>query len=74
MSIFQLDQEMREESPETFELDPRDKTNREKEEPTETVILNEEEPNKTVKVGVSLTKQVKTGVVNLLREYKEIFA
>ena len=74
LSIFQLDQEMREENPETFELDPRDETNREKEEPTETVILNEEEPNKTVKVGASLTKQVKTGVVNLLREYKEIFA
>ena len=74
MSIFQLDQEMREENPETFELDPRDETNREKEEPTETVILDEKEPNKTVKVGASLTKQVKTGVMNLLREYKEIFA
>ena len=41
LGIFQLDQETREENPGTFELDPRDKTDREKNEPTETVILDE---------------------------------
>ena len=74
MGVFQLDQETREENPDAFELDPRDKTDREKEEPTETVILDEKEPKKTVKVGANLTEQIKTGVVNLLKEYKEIFS
>ena len=74
LGIFQLDQKTQEENPDAFELDPRDKADREKEEPTELVILDEKEPNNIVKVGANLTEQIKVGVVNLLKEYKEIFA
>ncbi|KAK0583290.1 hypothetical protein LWI29_035505 [Acer saccharum] len=45
-----------------------------KEEPTESIVLNEAEPDKTVKIGARLTERVKRDVTNLLREYKEIFA
>ncbi|KAK0580825.1 hypothetical protein LWI29_006641 [Acer saccharum] len=62
-----------EDNPENFELDPRDKTSREKEEPTESVILDEAEPDKTVKIGARLTEQVKKDVTSLLKEYKGIF-
>ncbi|KAK0574344.1 hypothetical protein LWI29_022196 [Acer saccharum] len=74
LSIFEVDKEVQEDNPETFELDPRDETNREKEEPTESIVLNEAELDKTVKIGARLTERVKKDVTNLLREYKEIFA
>ncbi|KAK0580613.1 hypothetical protein LWI29_004142 [Acer saccharum] len=74
LSIFEVDKEEQEDNPETFELDPRDKTSREKEEPTESIVLSEAEPEKTVKIGARLTERVKRDVTNLLREYKEIFA
>ncbi|KAK0585952.1 hypothetical protein LWI29_036856 [Acer saccharum] len=74
LNIFEVDREVQEDNLENFELDPRDKTSREKEEPTESVILEEAEPDKTVKIGARLTEQVKKDVTNLLREYKEIFA
>ena len=67
-------EEKREENPETFELDPRDKAGREKEEPTELLVLEETEPNKTVKIGAGLSERVKKDISNLLKEYKEIFA
>ncbi|KAK0594638.1 hypothetical protein LWI29_014969 [Acer saccharum] len=57
LSIFELDKEVHEDNPKTFELDPRDKTSREKEEPTESIVLNEVEPDKTVKIGARLTKR-----------------
>ncbi|KAK0572613.1 hypothetical protein LWI29_034271 [Acer saccharum] len=60
--------------PKNFELDPRDKTSREKEEPTESVVLDEAKPDKTVKIGARLTEQVKKDVTSLLKEYKGIFA
>ncbi|KAK0583982.1 hypothetical protein LWI29_005940 [Acer saccharum] len=65
---------MQEENPGAFELDPRDKASREKKEPTESIVLDETEPNKTVKIGARLAEQVKRDVSNLLIEYKEIFA
>ena len=58
---------------ETFELDPRDKASREKEEPTESLILDETQPDRTVKIGAGLAEQVKRDISNLLKEYKEIF-
>ena len=67
-------EEKREENPETFELDPRDKTGREKEEPTELLVLEETQPDKTVKIGAGLSEQVKRNISNLLKEYKGIFA
>ncbi|KAK0579890.1 hypothetical protein LWI29_033143 [Acer saccharum] len=74
LSIFEVDEEVQEDNSETFELDPRDETSREKEEPTESIVLNKAEPDKTVKIGARLTERVKKDVTNLLREYKEIFA
>ena len=74
LSIFEVNKEVQEDNPETFELDPRDKVNREKEEPTELIVLNKVEPDKTVKIGARLTERVKRDVTNLLKEYKEIFA
>ncbi|KAK0592370.1 hypothetical protein LWI29_017990 [Acer saccharum] len=74
LGIFEVNKEVQEENPGTFELDPRDKTGREKEEPTESIILDESEPDKTVKIGARLAEQVKINVSNLLKEYKEIFA
>jgi len=62
------------ENSETFELDPRDKASREKEEPTESLILDETQPDRTVKIGAGLAEQVKRDISNLLKEYKEIFA
>ncbi|KAK0593828.1 hypothetical protein LWI29_016082 [Acer saccharum] len=59
LSIFEVDREVQEDNPKNFELDPRDKTSREKEEPTESVVLDEAEPDKTVKIGARLTEQVK---------------
>ncbi|KAK0594654.1 hypothetical protein LWI29_008175 [Acer saccharum] len=56
LSIFEVNKKVQEDNPETFELDPRDKTSREKEEPTESIVLNEAEPDKTVKIGVRLTE------------------
>ncbi|KAK0594133.1 hypothetical protein LWI29_002243 [Acer saccharum] len=50
LNIFEVDTETQEDNPENFELDPRDKTSREKEEPTESIILDEAEPDKTVKL------------------------
>ena len=43
-------------------------------EQTESIVLNEAEPDKTVKIGARLTERVKRDVTNLLKEYKEIFA
>ncbi|KAK0600228.1 hypothetical protein LWI29_012865 [Acer saccharum] len=74
LSIFEVDREVQEDNPENFKLDPRDKTSREKEEPTESVVLDEAEPDKTVKIGARLTEQVKKDVTSLLKEYKGIFA
>ncbi|KAK0571192.1 hypothetical protein LWI29_012293 [Acer saccharum] len=74
LSIFEVNKEVQEDNPETFELDPRDKTSREKEELTESIVLNEAEPDKTVKIGARLTERVKRDMTNLLKEYKEIFA
>ncbi|KAK0596320.1 hypothetical protein LWI29_014629 [Acer saccharum] len=74
LSIFKVNKEVQEDNPETFELDPRDKTSREKEEPTKSIVLNKAEPDKTVKIGARLTERVKRDVTNLLKEYKEIFA
>ncbi|KAK0588493.1 hypothetical protein LWI29_001623 [Acer saccharum] len=74
LNIFEVDMEVQEDNPENFELDPRDKTSREKEEPTESIILDEAEPDKTVKIGARLTEQVKKDVTNLLKEYRGIFA
>ncbi|KAK0603543.1 hypothetical protein LWI29_006081 [Acer saccharum] len=47
LNIFEVDRKVQEDNPENFELDPRDKTSREKEEPTKSVILDETEPDKT---------------------------
>ncbi|TXG60521.1 hypothetical protein EZV62_015094 [Acer yangbiense] len=74
LSIFEVNEEVQEDNPETFELDPRDKTSREKEELTESIVLNKAEPDKTVKIGARLTERVKRDVTNLLKEYKDIFA
>ncbi|KAK0582675.1 hypothetical protein LWI29_028411 [Acer saccharum] len=74
LNIFEVDREEQEDNPENFELDPRDKTSREKEEPTESIILDETEPDKTVKIGARVTEQVKKDVMNLLKEYRGIFA
>ena len=63
-----------EENPETFELDPRDKSGREKEEPTELLVLDDTRPDRTVKIGAGLSEQVKRDISSLLKEYKEIFA
>ncbi|KAK0573560.1 hypothetical protein LWI29_009870 [Acer saccharum] len=41
LSIFEVNKEVQEDNPETFELDPRDKTSIKKEEPTESIVLNE---------------------------------
>ncbi|KAK0579704.1 hypothetical protein LWI29_030124 [Acer saccharum] len=73
LNIFEVDMEVQEDNPENFELDPRDKTSREKEEPTESIILDETKPDKTVKIGARLTEQVKKDVTNLLKEYRGIF-
>ncbi|KAK0602264.1 hypothetical protein LWI29_031867 [Acer saccharum] len=74
LSIFEVDREVQEDNPENFELDPRDKTSREKEETTKSVVLDEAEPDKPVKIGARLTEQVKKDVTSLLKEYKGIFA
>ncbi|KAK1588714.1 hypothetical protein Q3G72_026322 [Acer saccharum] len=74
LNIFEVDMEVQEDNPENFELDPRDKTSKEKEEPTESVILDQVEPDKTVKIGARLAEQVKKDVTNLLKEYRGIFA
>ena len=49
-------EEKREENSETFELDPRDKVDREKEEPTELLALEETRPDRTVKIGTGLSE------------------
>ncbi|KAK0606812.1 hypothetical protein LWI29_004626 [Acer saccharum] len=74
LNVFEVNKEVQEENPEAFELDPRDKASREKEELTESIVLDETEPDKTVKIGARLAEQVKKDVSNLLIEYKEIFA
>ncbi|KAK0577392.1 hypothetical protein LWI29_032432 [Acer saccharum] len=74
LNIFEVDREEQEDNPENFELDPRDKMSKEKEEPTESIILDEMEPDKTVKIGARLTEQVKKDMMNLLKEYRGIFA
>ena len=66
LGIFEINEEKREENPETFELDPRDKASREKEEPIESLILDEIEPDRTVKIGAGLAEQVKRDISNLL--------
>ena len=71
--VFNISKEAQEGNPEAFKLDPRDKMDREKEEPTESVVLDEENPDRVVKIGARLAKQVKTDISNLLREYKGIF-
>ncbi|KAK1565186.1 hypothetical protein Q3G72_020691 [Acer saccharum] len=44
------------------------------EELTESVVLDEKERDRTVKIGVRLSEQVKMEIANLLKEYKGIFA
>ena len=46
------------EVPKEFELDPREEPEDRKDEPTEEVALNPEDPSKTVKVGASLNIHV----------------
>ncbi|KAK0590984.1 hypothetical protein LWI29_034021 [Acer saccharum] len=57
-----------------FELDPREEPEVRKDEPTEEVALNPEDPSRTVKVGASLSVHVKTQLVTLLRSYEDVFA
>ncbi|KAK1563647.1 hypothetical protein Q3G72_030594 [Acer saccharum] len=62
------------EVPKEFELDPREEPEVRKDEPTEEVALNPEDPSRTVKVGASLSVHVKTQLVTLLRSYEDVFA
>ncbi|KAK1563747.1 hypothetical protein Q3G72_032146 [Acer saccharum] len=57
-----------------FELDPREEPEAKKDEPTEQVALDPEDPSRTIKVGASLNVHVKTQLVTLLRDYKDVFA
>ncbi|KAK0587844.1 hypothetical protein LWI29_029875 [Acer saccharum] len=66
--------EERAEVPKEFELDPREEPEAKKDEPTEEVALDPEDPSRTVKVGASLNVHVKTQLVTLLRDYKDVFA
>ncbi|KAK1558910.1 hypothetical protein Q3G72_008126 [Acer saccharum] len=62
------------EVPKDFELDPREKPEDREDEPTQEVALDPEDPGRTVKVGASLSVHVKTLLVTLLRNYKDVFA
>ena len=62
------------EVPKEFELDPREEPEAKKDEPTEQVALDPEDPSRTIKVGASLNVHVKTQLVTLLRDYKDVFA
>ncbi|KAK0593535.1 hypothetical protein LWI29_038198 [Acer saccharum] len=62
------------EVPKDFELDPREEPEDRKDEPTQEVVLDPEDPSRTVKVGASLSVHVKTQLVTLLRDYKDVFA
>ncbi|KAK0603822.1 hypothetical protein LWI29_009058 [Acer saccharum] len=62
------------EVPREFELDPREEPEVRKDEPTEEVALDPEDPSRTVKVGANLNVHVKTQLVTLLRDYKDVFA
>ena len=48
------------EVPKEFELDPREEPEDRKDEPTQEVALDPEDPSRTVKVGASLSVHVKT--------------
>ncbi|KAK0571955.1 hypothetical protein LWI29_023956 [Acer saccharum] len=43
-------------------------------EPTQEVALDPEDPGRTVKVGANLSVHVKTALIALLRNYKDVFA
>ena len=60
--------------PKDFELDPREEPEDRKDEPTQDVALDPEDPSRTVKVGASLSVHVKTLLITLLRNYKDVFA
>jgi hypothetical protein len=62
------------EIPEEFELDPREGPEDKKDEPTEDVVLDDNEPTRVVKIGANLQEAVKASITRLLREYKDIFA
>ncbi|KAK1587809.1 hypothetical protein Q3G72_017034 [Acer saccharum] len=62
------------EVPKEFELDPRKEPEAKKDEPTEEVALDPEDPSRTLKVGASLNKHVKAKLITLLRDYKDVFA
>ncbi|KAK0584279.1 hypothetical protein LWI29_010456 [Acer saccharum] len=62
------------EVPKEFELDPKEEPEVRKDEPTEEVALNPEDPSRTVKVGANLSVHVKTQLVTLLRSYEDVFA
>ncbi|KAK0573196.1 hypothetical protein LWI29_010045 [Acer saccharum] len=62
------------EVPKDFELDPREEPEDREDEPTQEVALDPEDPGRTVKVGASLSVHVKTLLVTLLRNYKDVFA
>ncbi|KAK0596772.1 hypothetical protein LWI29_018902 [Acer saccharum] len=56
-----------------FELDPREEPETKKDEPTEEVVLDPEEPGRTVKIGARLNERVKTKLITLLRDYRDVF-
>ncbi|KAK0586525.1 hypothetical protein LWI29_008372 [Acer saccharum] len=62
------------EVPKDFELDPREGPEDREDEPTQEVALDPEDPGRTVKVGASLSVHVKTVLIALLRNYKDVFA
>ncbi|KAK0583404.1 hypothetical protein LWI29_036581 [Acer saccharum] len=62
------------EVPKEFELDPKEEPEDRKDEPTQEVALDPEDSSRTVKVGTSLSVHVKTQLVTLLRNYKDVFA
>ncbi|KAK0595554.1 hypothetical protein LWI29_007808 [Acer saccharum] len=62
------------EVPKDFELDPREEPEDREDELTQEVALDPEDPGRTVKVGASLSVHVKTLLVTLLRNYKDVFA
>ncbi|XP_017224785.1 uncharacterized protein LOC108201008 [Daucus carota subsp. sativus] len=55
-------------------IDPERKVLCEPIEDTEEVALYDEEPTKVVKVGKSLSPVIKSGLIALLREYRDVFA
>ncbi|KAK0601791.1 hypothetical protein LWI29_027425 [Acer saccharum] len=76
VTVQQKDREPEEQAevPKDFELDPREGPEDREDEPTQEVALDPEDPGRTVKVGASLSVHVKTVLIALLRNYKDVFA